>query len=360
MIATAESLYGPYRWSRYDVNVLPPSFPFGGMENPRLTFLTPTLIAGDRSLVSVIAHELAHSWSGNLVTNATWNDFWLNEGFTNYFERRIDEKLYGREFSEMEYLLGLNDLKTELADLAPADQGLKIDWAGKNPDEAPSVVPYEKGSLFLRLIEETAGREKFDAFLREYFDENAFQSMTTERFLDILHKQLLEPNHITDQQLMLDAWIHGPGLPSNAPKPQSDAFGRVDRQVEAWKNGAAPPALDTRGWVTHQWIHFINALPDKMTVDQMTALDQQFHFTTSGNDEILEAWLERAIDNHYSAANPAIERFLTSQGRRKYLKPLYTKLAATDLELAKQIYAIARPSYHPISRATIDAILNWK
>ncbi|HEV8657036.1 MAG TPA: M1 family metallopeptidase, partial [Thermoanaerobaculia bacterium] len=351
MISTAESLYGPYRWSRYDILVLPPSFPYGGMENPRLTFLTPTLIAGDRSLVSVVAHELAHSWSGNLVTNATWNDFWLNEGFTTYFERRIDEKLYGREFSEMEYLLGLNDLANEFKELAPADQGLLINWAGRNPDEAPSVVPYEKGSLFLRLIEETVGREKFDRFLRAYFDQNAFHSMSTERFLEILRTQL-----ISDDRLMIDAWIHGPGLPPNAPKPQSNAFAKVDQQLEAWKRGAP---IDTRGWVTHQWIHFIHGLPPALTSAQMKSLDEQFHFTSSGNAEILEAWLERAIENRYEPAFPALERFLTSVGRRKYLKPLYTKLAATPegLQMAKRIYAKARPTYHPLSQGTIDAIL---
>ncbi|HEX9162206.1 MAG TPA: M1 family metallopeptidase [Thermoanaerobaculia bacterium] len=355
MISAAESLYGPYRWSRYDIVVLPPSFPLGGMENPRLTFLTPTLIAGDRSLVSVVAHELAHSWSGNLVTNATWNDFWLNEGVTTYIERRIDEKLYGRGFSEMEYVLGLEDLKKELAELAPADQGLEIDWAGRNPDDAPSVVPYEKGALFLRLIEETSGREKFDRFLRAYFDQNAFRSMSTERFVEILRAKGLAPANT-------DEWIHGPGLPSNAPKPESDAFMRVDEQLVGLANGAAPSMVSAHGWVTHQWIHFIHALPATLTTKQMIALDERFQFTSSGNAEILEAWLERAIENRYEPAYPALERFLTSQGRRKYLKPLYTKLAATPegLAMAKRIYAIARPTYHPLSQATIDAIVGQK
>jgi hypothetical protein len=253
----------------------------------------------------------------------------------------------------------MNDLANEFKELAPADQGLQINWAGRNPDEAPSVVPYEKGSLFLRLIEETAGREKFDRFLRTYFDQNAFRSMSTEGFLDILRTQLLSPNNISDERLMIDAWIHGPGLPPNAPKPQSNAFAKVDQQLEAWKRGAA---IDTRGWVTHQWIHFIHGLPAALTTAQMKALDEQFHFTSSGNAEILEAWLERAIENRYEPAYPALERFLTTQGRRKYLKPLYTKLAATPegLKMAKRIYAKARPAYHPLSQGTIDAILKWQ
>ncbi|HSP17244.1 MAG TPA: M1 family metallopeptidase [Thermoanaerobaculia bacterium] len=353
MIEAVESLDGPYRWSRYDILVLPPSFPYGGMENPRLTFLTPTLIAGDRSLVSVVAHELAHSWSGNLVTNATWDDFWLNEGVTTYIERRIDEKLYGHEFSEMEYLLGGNDLQTELAEIAPEDQGLQIHWIGRNPDDAPSVVPYEKGALFLRLIEETVGRETFDRFLRSYFDRHAFQSMSTERFVEILKAEL------PVQAIDIDAWIHGPGLPADAPKPRADGFARVDAQIEAWRNGTPPSSLDTRGWVTHQWIHFIRGLPAALTASQMETLDGQFHFTVTGNSEILEAWLERAIDNHYAPGYPALQGFLMSQGRRKYLKPLYTKLAATaeGLALAKGIYAKARPTYHPLSQATIDDLL---
>jgi leukotriene-A4 hydrolase len=353
MIKTAEALYGPYRWERYDLLVLPPSFPYGGMENPRLTFLTPTVIAGDKSLVSLIAHELAHSWSGNLVTNATWSDFWLNEGFTTYFEHRITEQLYGREYSEMLWQLGVTEVKQELATLPEKDQHLYIDLTGRDPDDAPGIV-YEKGALFLRLLEETAGRERWDQFLRKYFDAFAFKPMDTKTFEAYLKAQL--PDVV--QKVDINAWIHGPGLPANMPQPRSQAFANVEAQAKAFAAGATADSLQTNGWASHQWEHFIQSLPD-LTPTQMAALDARFHFRDSGNSEVLSAWLEKAIDMRYEEAYPAVERFLTTQGRRKFLKPLYEKLAKTPdgKELARRIYKTARPTYHPVSQGTIDELL---
>jgi len=351
MIQTAEEMYGPYRWGRYDLLVLPPSFPYGGMENPRVTFLTPTVIAGDKSLVSLIAHELAHSWSGNLVTNATWSDFWLNEGFTTYFEHRISEKLYGHEYSEMLWGLGLTDLKEELATLPPKDQGLYIDLSGRDPDDAPSTV-YEKGALFLRLLEETAGRERWDRFLRAYFDTFAFQSMTTPRFIEYLKNAL--PDVV--KRVNIDEWFYGPGIPANAPQPKSEAFARVEAQAKAFAGGAPAESIDMSKWSSHERVHFIQSLPN-LYPERLEALDKRFHFSESGNSEVLSAWLEKSLDSGYKGVYPAIERFLTTQGRRKFLKPLYTKLAATDIEFARRIYAKARPTYHPVSQASIDEIL---
>jgi aminopeptidase N len=353
MIAAAEELYGPYRWGRYDVLVLPPSFPYGGMENPRLTFLTPTIMAGDKSLVSLIAHELAHSWSGNLVTNATWSDFWLNEGFTTYFEHRITEKLYGRDYSEMLWLLGITEVEEELKTLPEKDQHLYVDLVGRDPDDAPGQV-YEKGALFLRLLEETAGRERWDAFLRSYFDSHAFQSMTTPVFVEALTKVLPD----VAQKVDLNAWIHGTGLPANAPKPQSEAFAKVEQQAKAFAGRGSTDAIPVKSWSSHERVHFIQSLP-VLAPERMAALDRAFHFSDSGNSEVLSAWLEKSIDARYKGAYPAIERFLTTQGRRKFLRPLYEKLARTpeDLAFARDIYAKARPTYHPVSQATIDTVL---
>ncbi|HET7434099.1 MAG TPA: M1 family metallopeptidase [Thermoanaerobaculia bacterium] len=357
MIAATSEQYGPYRWGRYDLLVLPPSFPYGGMENPRLTFLTPTVIAGDKSLVSLIAHELAHSWSGNLVTNATWNDFWLNEGFTTYIEHRITEKLYGRDYSEMLWALGRTECEEELATLSPGDQHLYINLAGRQPDDAPGIV-YEKGALFLRAMEEAAGREQFDAFLRKYFESHAFQSMTTQRFVAYLRENL--PGIY--EKVSADAWINGPGLPPNAPKPQSQAFAKVEAQVKAFESGTKASELKTEGWSSHERVHFIQSLPPTLTPQRMAELDAQFHFSDSGNSEVLSAWLEKSIDTRYKAAYPAIERFLTTQGRRKFLTPLYKGLLAhpEDVAFAKQIYAKARPTYHSVSQGTLDALLNGK
>lgn len=354
MMTAAEELYGPYRWGRYDLLVLPPSFPYGGMENPRLTFLTPTIIAGDRSLVSLVAHELAHSWSGNLVTNATWSDFWLNEGFTSYFEHRIIEKLYGVPYDNMLWLLDATRMKEELATLPPKDQGLYLHLAGRDPDEAPSTV-YEKGSLFLRLLEQTAGRERWDQFLRAYFDQFAFQPMTTAKFVEHLRAKLPD----VAQKVNIDEWIHGAGLPANAPIPQSQAFAKVEAQAKAFADGGPAAAIDMTGWSSHEKRHFIESLPN-LTPERMAELDARFKLTESGNSEVLSAWLEKSIDTRYKAAYPAIERFLTTQGRRKFLRPIYEKLAKNpeDLEFARRIYARARPTYHPVSQGTLDPIVN--
>ncbi|HVT58832.1 MAG TPA: M1 family metallopeptidase [Thermoanaerobaculia bacterium] len=378
MIDTAERLYGPYKWRRYDVLVLPPSYPYGGMENPRLTFATPTILAGDRSLVSLIAHELAHSWSGNLVTNATWNDFWLNEGFTVYFERRIMEALNGKDYADMLAALGRQDLDEAIQERGgpeSPDTRLALDLAGRDPDEGTSLIAYEKGALFLTTIEAAVGRERFDRFLRAYFDTFAFQSMDTRRFLAYLHGHLLDATPGLAEKLRLDAWIYGPGLPGDAPflRPAHPAaFAAVDQALAAFAGGAPAAQLATAGWTTHHWLRFLRNLPSRSAaagaaagngqLADLAELDQAFHFTDSGNSEILCVWLQLAIRHDYSAAYPALERFLVSVGRRKFLKPLYTALSKTPagMDMALRIYTQARPNYHPIAQSAVDKILDWR
>ena len=361
MIEAAESIGGPYQWGRYDVLVMPPSFPFGGMENPRLTFVTPTVLAGDRSLTSLIAHELAHSWSGNLVTNATWRDFWLNEGFTTYFENRIMEALYGPERAEMLRVLGRRDLLDELADLEarPGDQVLHIDLAGRDPDDGATPVPYEKGAAFLRMVEHEVGRPRFDDWLRGYFSRHAFTSLTTAQFLDDFREYLVQDDADLEKRLRLDEWIEQPGLPSNALQPVSAAFERVDREAARFEAGTAPGSLATSGWTTQEWQHFIGSLPPKASREQLASLDRAFGFSRSGNSEILFTWLKLVIPRHYQPAMPAVEHFLTSQGRRKFLTPLYKALMAQPWgkEEAKRIYREARPLYHAVATSTLDPII---
>ncbi|MCW2783551.1 MAG: family peptidase [Marmoricola sp.] len=363
MIEAAERLYGPYRWGRYDVLVLPPSFPYGGMENPRLTFATPTILAGDRSLVTLIAHELAHSWSGNLVTNSTWNDIWLNEGFTVYFETRIDEELYGVPYTSMILRLGRHDLDRAVRDEAPCDTWLELDLAGRDPDEGPTKIPYEKGSLLLRLIESKVGRERMDAFLCDYFDRFAFESMDTPTFLDHLVAELLEPAGVSAEDLQLEAWVHGPGVPENAPEFASDAFDRVDEQVVALLAGSDPGSLETKTWVSQQWVQFIRALPLEIGHDVLRSVDSEFGFSTSGNIEIATAWLELAVASGYVFSEPAVDQalgeFLTRHGRALYIRRVFEKLAASDRGRARaqEIYAVARPKYHSVSQAVVDRIL---
>ncbi|HKE02916.1 MAG TPA: M1 family metallopeptidase [Blastocatellia bacterium] len=360
MVAATEKLYGPYRWDRYDILVLPPSFPIGGMENPRLTFATPTILAGDKSLVSLIAHELSHSWSGNLVTNATWRDFWLNEGFTTYLERRVIEAIYGREREEMEAALGLQNLKKTLEDLPDAGDILHVDLTGRDPDDGSTPVPYETGALFLRLLEETFGRERFDQFLKGYFERFAFQSITTADFIAHLKKNLLDPNPQLAEKIPLDEWIYKPGLPANAPKPQSDAFAKVEAHPKEWLEGKTPAAkLQTKQWSTQEWLRFLQSLPQHLNANQLKELDQAFGLTKIGNAEIAHQWLLISIRNNYKPAYPRLEEYLTSIGRQKLIKPLYEELVKTPEgnERALKIYAKARPGYHPIAQTALDKIL---
>jgi leukotriene-A4 hydrolase len=360
MVARAEALYGPYRWERYDLLLLPPSFPFGGMENPRLSFITPTILAGDRSLVSLIAHELAHSWSGNLVTNATWSDFWLNEGITVYFERRIVEAHYGRERSEMEAVLGRGELERDLAELPPQDTALVPDLLGRDPDDAFSTVPYEKGYLLLRRLEEAFGRPELDLLLAQWFEDGAFRSRTTGDFVACLRTKLWPRNPDAARSIDLDRWIYAPGLPPDAPVASSPALRAAEALASDIAAGRRLVAdFDPGDWSTREWMAFLRALPRAPDTVLMAALDRRFGLSRSGNAEILAQWLQMAVAAPYPAASPAVEAFLLGQGRRKFLRPLYTELAKTEagLERARAIYRTARARYHPIARTTIDAIL---
>ena len=361
MIEAAERLYGPYRWGRYDLLILPPSFPYGGMENPRLTFATPTVIAGDRSLVTLVAHELAHSWSGNLVTNATWNDLWLNEGFTTYFETRIDEEMYGADYTSMLLRLGRQELEKTLADASPEQTVLHAELV--DPDGYLPKLPYEKGSLFLRMLEARVGRETFDAFLRDYFDRFAFGSMDTPTFLAHLEAELLAPAGLTPADVRVEEWVHGPGVPDDAPTFPSDAFDLVEAQVARLLAVTPAADLDVDGWVSHQWVHLVRSLPVDADHALLDDIDAAFGFSTTGNIEIATAWFELVVAAGWvferPAADEALADLLTRHGRALYLRKVYTRLAATERgrERAREIYAVARPTYHPVSQGVVDRIL---
>tara|TARA_B110000902_G_scaffold251549_1_gene311964 strand:+ start:611 stop:2467 length:1857 start_codon:yes stop_codon:yes gene_type:complete len=358
MVNVAEELYGKYDWDRYDVIVLPPSFPFGGMENPRLTFATPTIIAGDRSLVSLIAHELAHSWSGNLVTNATWNDFWLNEGFTVYFERRIMEALYGRDYSEMLALLGFQDLQNQIDNSLPAMQLLRLNMLGKHPDDAMTDIAYEKGYFFLRMLEENMGRDKMDVFLKNYFNDHKFQTIVTEEFLSYLKENLLDDNY---KGLNVEQWVFESGIPENCPKVNSLRFKNAEGSVTTFLESGAEAIKESSDlWSTHEWLHFLKHLPDTLPLNHLADLDKVFNLSNSGNSEILAVWFLQSIKNDYRPAFENLEKFLVKIGRRKFLQPLYLELSKTKEHKiwAKKVYLKARNNYHYVSFNTIDDILN--
>jgi len=358
MLEAAEGLYGPYLWDRYDVIVLPPSFPFGGMENPRLTFATPTILAGDKSLTALIAHELAHSWSGNLVTNATWNDFWLNEGFTVYFERRIMETLYGQEYANMLAMLGFQDLQHEVHALGKShkDTHLHLDLDGRDPDDGMTDIAYEKGAYFLTLLEQQVGREAFDKFLKDYFSTHKFQTLTTDEFEVYLDKHLIQPYGV---DIDIDEWIYGAGIPANCPSITSDKFTKVDAVVANVAKGQVPTQSTTKEWTTHEWLHFIRALDNNVESKSLDALNDLYNFADSGNSEIAAAWYEKSIKlGHYDYFRPQLEEFLFTVGRRKFLTPLYSALKeAGDIKTAKSIYAKSKANYHSVSTQTLDALL---
>jgi aminopeptidase N len=362
MIQANEKMFGPYRWSRYDVLVMPPSFPEGGMENPRLSFITPTVVVGDKSLVSVIAHELAHSWAGNLVGNATWRDLWLNEGFTDYMESRIMTAVYGESRSSMEAVLGLKSLQADLAKLKPADQILAIDLRGRDPDEVFSGIPYEKGRLFLNYLDAKFGRERFDAFLRGYFDHFAFKSITTEQFVAYLQENLLDrfPGIVTLDQV--DAWVFGPGLPADAVLPVTTMFEPVDEARAVWLSGKLPSKKVGTDWIAQQWLYFLDNMPATLGAGQLADLDKAFGLSKSPNAEIAHSWFMLVIANDYRPSFPRLEEYLKTVGRRKLVAPLYEALMKTPsgTEVAKRVFAKARPGYHPDTVKAIEAIVDPK
>lgn len=363
MVHKAEELYGPYRWGRYDILVLPPGFPIGGMENPKLTFCTPTIISGDRSLVNLIAHELAHNWSGNLVTNATWNDFWLNEGFTVYFERRLTESMTDKSYADMLWELGYQDMEHTVADIGKdhKDTHLKLDLTGRDPDEGLTDIAYEKGAHFLKLIENNVGREKIDAFLKKYFDEHAFKTITTEKFITYLHTNLIKGDSTLAKKIDINRWVYGPGIPDNCPRADHERFSKVNAVRDQFLTGTPPAQLATKGWTTHEWLHFLRKMPKPLSQQQMTDLDKAYNFTKSGNSEIADLWYVMTVAADYKPAYPAMEQFLSRVGRRKFLEPLYEEMMTTGKQdMAKTIYQKYRMNYHPLAQHTFDEMVLGK
>ncbi|NIJ19139.1 aminopeptidase N [Sphingomonas naasensis] len=359
MIDAAEALYGPYRWGRYDMLVLPPSFPFGGMENPTLTFLTPTIITGDRSNTDVVAHELAHSWSGNLVTNATWSDSWLNEGFTTYFENRIMEAVYGKERAAMYADLDWDGLVKDIKDAGgDADPSTRLHG---DPGATAGQLDYFKGSTFLRTIEQAVGRDRFDAYLRSYFDRHAFQPQTTAGFLADIRKNLIKGDKALEAKLQLDRWAYQAGLPENAVHVKSATLAEVDAQLAAVKAGGPVSAVTPKGWATQQWLRFLNGLPREQTPARLKELDETLGLSASTNAYVRSAWAELAIANRYEPALPSIQAFVKSVGRGLLIRPIFEGLMAQGdwgKPIAKRFFEDARPTYHPVTAAQIAKIVS--
>ncbi|MFD2365359.1 M1 family metallopeptidase [Pseudoduganella sp. GCM10020061] len=365
MIDAAESLYGPYRWGRYDMLVLPPSFPIGGMENPRMTFLTPTMIAGDRSLVDLVAHELAHSWSGNLVTNATWKHWWLNEGVTTYVTTRILEKLYGTEVALMNLQLEQEEALASLADIPVAKQALLTrDPDTSNANYTDEGLAYPKGAWFLHTLEQRAGRARFDKFLRSWFDNHAFQSVTNDQFREYLQKNLLAANPQIMSEAELDEWMYGPGIPKSAKRAHSERLARLDAAIAGWiKGDIATSKLPVKGWTATEWMKFLNDIDTKVSAARLKELDQAFGLATTKNNEVAFRFYRAAIHAGYTdAIREPLRAFLMSVGRQKFVVPLYTALVQDPKEraFAVGVFAKARERYHPETQASVARVMPKK
>ncbi len=359
MIQAGEALYGKYDWETYDLLILPSSFPFGGMENPRLSFITPTVLAGDKSLVSLIAHELAHSWSGNLVTNATWRDLWLNEGFTTYFESRITEVVKGKGTKDMEAVLAYQDLVAELPELSKKDQQLALDLRGQDPDDAFTEIPYTKGRMFLDWLEHSFGRTNFDEFVKSYFQHFAFQSITTENFISYLNENLLKKHPKTVTLKQVKQWIYSSGIPKTAVIPHTQIFTTIDNITKQWINKEINTQdLPTKKWSTQEWLYFLNNMPQEFNYDKMVELDKAYNLTNVKNTEIAHVWYLLSIRNNYQKSFENMRHYLIEIGRRKLIVPLYSELSnnETNRKWAQQVYQVARPGYHSLAQATIDKI----
>jgi leukotriene-A4 hydrolase len=361
MMEITEQLYGPYRWDRYDILVLPPSFPYGGMENPRLTFATPTVITGDQSLVSLIAHELAHSWSGNLVTFATARDAWLNEGVTTYVENRIIEALYGKERADIENVIERNALRLEFTAENTALQPLAIrPGVLKDPDENLTSTIYTKGAWFLQFLEQRIGRAEFDAFLKAYFDHFAFQLISSAGFATYAKANLLDKYPGRVSQAEFDAWLYAPGVPDTAPATTSSRLDAVDTTRSTWlRAGTLPDSALTGKWTTQEWVHFLEGMPETLSKAQFKALDAAYKFTGTPNGEIAQRWYPLTVRSGYMAARPAIGDFLSHVGRRKLVMPIYDALAKTPdgLSFAREVFTKARPGLHPITIGSVESAL---
>ncbi|MGX5913488.1 M1 family metallopeptidase [Aliidiomarina sp. Khilg15.8] len=354
MMTATEAMFGPYAWDRYDQLILPPSFPFGGMENPQLAYITPTVIAGDQSLVSLIAHELAHSWSGNLVTNASWRDLWLNEGFTSYVENRIMEAVYGEERALMERMLERQSLESALEALDERQQVLHLDLEQRDPESIFTSVPYIKAASFLFFLEEQFGRETFDAFVRQYFDDFAFESLTTKEFEQYLYQNLLVPNPGVVAQHEVKEWLYEPGLPENAPNPQVAAFDEVMDAQARWFEGES---IDISDWSIHERLYFLRNLPEDVSDEQLARMDEEFELTATRNNSVLSVWLAIAIKHDYEPALHRVEEMLLGMGRLSYIVRVYQALHEANPERAKALYEQAKPRYHQLTRAAVESAM---
>jgi len=354
----AEKLLGPYMWGRYDLLVLPPSFPYGGMENPRLTFLTPTSILGTRGQTSLITHELAHAWTGNLITNATWQDFWLNEGWTTYAETRITEVLEGKDSHDLHDAYnekGLIKFMTERLGMDSPHTCLKLPGDEKDSDSFTTTVAYYKGCFFLKECELVVGRERFDAFIQKYMKRFQFQSITTETFLDFLKAELPEVFEKVD----VHKWVYEPGLPERKNRPQSHLFDEVGKVLSDYEQGKRPTKEQVADWHRYQIMSFLNGLPKKIAVEDCKYFEDILELEKANDGAFFSPFYTICVVSGYEEAMPRIEKFMGTVGRMLYVLPIFRAMIETDWskELARPLFEGVRDRHHQITIKAMDGLL---
>jgi leukotriene-A4 hydrolase len=356
-IVEAEKLLGPYLWGRYDLLILPPSFPYGGMENPRLTFLTPTVILGNRGQTHLITHELAHAWTGNLVTNATWEDFWLNEGWTTYAETRITEILEGVDIAALIAVYDEQRLIKEIERVGVESQlsQLKVPSEGRDPDTTVTIIPYYKGCFFLKECEYVVGRERFDAFIQKYTGTYQFQSLTTEDFLDFLKGELPE----VFEKVNVQEWAYGPGLTQKRSKPKSALYDDVRQTVEAYKQGTRPTREQVADWHRYQIQSFLQMLPKQIPVEDCKYLEEILELKSKNDAGHYMHFYVICIASGYQEILPSIEEYIGRIGRLIFLEAIFRAMIATDWAKphARRILEDVRERHHKITVHVINTLL---
>ena len=356
-LTEAEKLFGPYLWDRYDVLILPRSFPYGAMENPRLTFCSGVFITGDRTWTFVISHELAHSWTGNLITNATWEDFWLNEGWTTYAEIRISEILEGKEYGQLIDTAGYLGLVEEMKRFGMDSDitCLKYSQKGLNPDEIFSGIPYKKGSYFIKLLEKFVGRERFDAFIQKYISMHKFQSLTTETFIGFLKRELPDAVEKTD----LDEWLYKPGLPKDAPHFQSKLYDDLVIAIDNLKKGSLPTPDQIADWIPAQLFYFFQMLPENLSIEDCRSLEKIFELKDDRDFGLSYQYYVRAIQSGYQDVLPEVEEIISGYGRSYVIGGIFRAMVKTEWSrpLARPLFEQYREKHHPITVSRIENIL---
>jgi leukotriene-A4 hydrolase len=360
-IQVAEKLIFSYQWTQYNVLVLPPSFPYGGMENPIFTFATPTIISGDRENIDVIAHELSHSWSGNLVSNASWEHFWLNEGWTTYLERRIQAAVHGEPHRDFSAIIGWKALVDSVNQFGADHEFTKlvIDLKGKDPDDAFSSIPYEKGFHFLYYLEKLIGKSSFDGFIPHYFRTYARKSVDSYQFKATLEAYFASNEAATEalKSVDWDTWFYQPGLP---PKPDFDTS-MVDRcyaLADRWESkDFTPKASDIEGWTANQVVVFLEKVQlfkNPLAPSQSQAMGKAYSLTDTRNVELSSRYFGIGLLAKDETVYQPTANLLGKVGRMKFVRPLYRKLNEVDRKLALETFERNKDFYHPICRNQVE------